>query len=190
MCLVRAPDGVGRRLGQPEVAHLALGHQLGHRADRLLDRRARVHPVLVVEVDVIRPQAAQRRLARLVHVLRAPVDTAIQGIVPAHDPELGGEHDLVAAAGDGASHQLLVVSLPVHVRRVEQLHAQVQGAVDDADRLLVVDLAVELGHAHQTEADLCDLESLRSQLSLFHDCHFAERARSASRAAAAPISSS
>ncbi len=33
-----APDRLGRGLGEADVADLALLHQLGHAADRLLDR--------------------------------------------------------------------------------------------------------------------------------------------------------
>jgi hypothetical protein len=35
------------------VQDLALGHQLGQRADGVLDRRVRVDAVLVVEVDAV-----------------------------------------------------------------------------------------------------------------------------------------
>ena len=66
---VRAADRLRRGLAQPDVADLALGDELGERADRLLDRRARVDAVLVVEVDVIGAQALQRALDRAPHVL-------------------------------------------------------------------------------------------------------------------------
>ena len=58
-----ATDRVDRRLGQAEVAHLALGDELGHRPDGLLDRHVEVGAVLVVEVDVVdaEPAAATPR---------------------------------------------------------------------------------------------------------------------------------
>jgi hypothetical protein len=52
----RAADRVDRRLGQPEVAHLARGDELGHRADGLLDRHIRIRAVLVVDVDHVDAQ--------------------------------------------------------------------------------------------------------------------------------------
>ena len=52
---VRAPDGPRPSLREANVLHLPLGHQLRHRSDRLLDRRARVDTVLVVEVDMLDP---------------------------------------------------------------------------------------------------------------------------------------
>src|SRR5438093_11834360 len=45
---VRAPHRGGRRFRKTEVADLARAHQLGHRADRLLDRDALVDAVLVI----------------------------------------------------------------------------------------------------------------------------------------------
>ncbi len=75
---VRAADRLGRGLGEAEVANLALLHELGHRADGLLDRRVGVHAVLVVEVDVVGPQPPQRGLAGGAHVLGAAVDAAPQ----------------------------------------------------------------------------------------------------------------
>ena len=53
----------GRGLGQAEVAHLALLHQLGHGAHRLLDRRVGVDAVLVVEVDHLDAEPLQALVA-------------------------------------------------------------------------------------------------------------------------------
>ena len=92
---VRPADGVGRRLGQPEVADLARGDQLGHRADGLLDRHRLVDPVLVVEVDVVDAEPLQAGVAGLADVRRAAVDAAEARVarVP-DDAELGRQHDL------------------------------------------------------------------------------------------------
>src|SRR6266536_3355709 len=49
---VGAADRVRAGLGQADVAHLALGDQVGQGADGLLDGRVRVDPVLVVEIGV------------------------------------------------------------------------------------------------------------------------------------------
>ena len=55
----RPLDGLGARLGQAEIAHLAGLDQLGHRADGVLDRDIGVDPVLVIEVDVVDTQPTQ-----------------------------------------------------------------------------------------------------------------------------------
>ena len=67
---------VRRRLGEPVVPDLALGDELGERADGLLDRRARVHAVLVVEVDVVGAEPRERALDREADVLGAAVEAA------------------------------------------------------------------------------------------------------------------
>ena len=56
---VGAADRLRGGLGQPDVQDLALGDQLGQRADGLLDRGVRVDPVLVVEVDVVGAEPPQ-----------------------------------------------------------------------------------------------------------------------------------
>ena len=76
---VRPADGVGRRLGQPEVPDLAGGDQLGHRADGLLDRHRLVDPVLVVEVDVVDAEPLQAGVAGRADVRRAAVDAGSCG---------------------------------------------------------------------------------------------------------------
>ena len=53
----------------------------------------------------------------------------------ADDAELGREEDLVAAAGDRPPDQLLVGVGAVHVGGVEERDAELEGAVDRADRL-------------------------------------------------------
>ena len=54
-----AADGADPGLGEADVADLAFSDQLGQGADRLLDGSVRIHPVLVVEVDVIRTKSPQ-----------------------------------------------------------------------------------------------------------------------------------
>jgi hypothetical protein len=73
---VRAADGVHSGLGQSEVTDLARAYQLGHRADGVLDRRVRVDPMLVVQVDVVSAQARQRALDGGADVGRGAVEDA------------------------------------------------------------------------------------------------------------------
>ena len=167
-----AAQRLGARLGQPEVADLALLHELGHRADGLLDRRVGVDAVLVVEVDVVDAEAPQRSLGRLAHVLGPAADAAGGRVVGvADDAELGRQHDLVAAAGDRAADELLVGVRAVDVGGVEEGHAEVERAVDRGDRLGVVAAAVELGHAHAAEAEGGDGRALEAQGACLHAGH-------------------
>jgi hypothetical protein len=140
------------------VPHLAGGDELGHRTDGLLDRRRLVDAVLVVEVDVVDAEPLQRRVARLADVVGGSGDAEVLAVVAAHVAELCGEDDLVPAVGDGPTDKLFVDERAVHVRGVKESDAEVQCAVDDGDRHVVVRRAVELAHAHAAESLLGDLE--------------------------------
>src|SRR3954471_8247966 len=97
MHLGRPPDGLSASLGEPEVADLALLHELGHRADRLLDRRLGVDAVLVVEVDRVDAEALERRLARLAHVVGIAADAQELAVLPADVAELRRDERALAA---------------------------------------------------------------------------------------------
>ena len=70
---VRAADRLLAGLGEAEEADLALAHEVGHRADDVLDRHGGVHAVLVEEIDAVGREAAQRALDHLADVLRPAV---------------------------------------------------------------------------------------------------------------------
>jgi len=155
---VGATDRVGGGFGEAQVADLARLDELLHRADGLLDRDRGVHAVLVVEVDVVDTEALERGVAGGADVRRAAVDADPAAVGVALVAELGGELDLVAAAGDRLADELLVGEGPVHVGRVEEGDAQVEGAVDGPDAGGLVAGAVELRHPHAAEAEGGDLE--------------------------------
>ena len=77
---VRAADRLLARLGQAEEAHLALAHELGHRADDVLDRHRGIDAVLVEQVDVVGAQPAQRAFDRLADVLGPAVDAVDRAV--------------------------------------------------------------------------------------------------------------
>src|SRR4051794_34045164 len=106
-------DAARTRLGQPEMPHLAGGHEFRHRPDGVLDRNVRVDAVLVVEVDVVDAEPAQRRVAGLADILRTAVDPLSVAVPP--ERELRREHDLVAATADGLADELLVVPETVDI---------------------------------------------------------------------------
>ena len=56
---VGAADRGGASLGQPDVADLARGDELGQGADGVLDGRLRIDAVLVVQIDVVGAQPLQ-----------------------------------------------------------------------------------------------------------------------------------
>jgi hypothetical protein len=124
--------------------------------------------VLEVEVDGAHVQALQACVAGLGYVLRAAVDS--RGPVRlAKVAELGGEHDLVAAAAQGPAQQLLVLAPAVHVGGVEEVHAEVERTVDDRDGLLLVALAVDVGHGHAAEADRGNGQRALAECASLHE---------------------
>ena len=165
---MRPPDGRRRGLGQPVVPDLALGDELGERADGLLDRGARVHAVLVVQVDVVGAEPLQRALHGKAHVLRAAVQAARAVAAVPDRAELGRDHHLVPATGERPSEQFLVEVRPVHLGGVEQGDAEVDGAVDRCDRARLVGACagVEGRHPHAAEADASDLEAVAERCFL------------------------
>src|SRR5579871_6792570 len=168
---VGAADRVGGGLGEAEEPHLALLHELGHGADGLLDGDVRVHAVLVVEVDVLDPEPLQGGVACLAHVLGVAADAQPLATLAANVAELGGQHHVVAAAAYRPADQALVGERAVHVGRIEERDPELECPVDRGDRLLVVGLAVELGHAHATEALHRHLASLATESArLHHSC--------------------
>ena len=146
--------------------------ELRHRADGLLDRDRLVDAVLVVEVDVVDAEPLQRGVARLAHVLRLAVDAEEAAVLAALVAELRGEHDLVAAAGDRAAHELLVGERAVHVGGVEEDDPELERPVDGGDGLVLVGGAVELGHPHAAEALGRYLEALAAECALLHGRSF------------------
>src|SRR5215213_4492972 len=135
---MRSPYRLGCRLRDAEVAHLACLHQLRHGAPRLLDRSVGVHPVLVVEVDVVHTEAPQGSLASPPHVLGLAVDAQPRAIFLSLVAELGGEGDIVTPVGDSLTEELLVGEWTVGVSGVEEGYSELYGAMDGGDRLVLV----------------------------------------------------
>ena len=79
--------------------------QVGERGERLLDVGVRVGAVDLVEVDVVGLQAAQRVLDRAHDP--APRVAPLVGVVAHRAADLGGEHDVVAAALERLADDLL-----------------------------------------------------------------------------------
>src|SRR5262249_18828057 len=142
----------------------------GHGPDRLLDRRLRIDPMLVVKVDHLDSQPLQAGLAAFPDVRRVAADAEPLTIWPSDVAELRRQHDLVAATFDRLANEDLVTPHAVDVSCVEEVAARVEVAVDDADRLPLVQLlgVVEVAHPHAAQADCRYLEAALAQFALGH----------------------
>src|SRR2546425_7069671 len=165
---LRAPDGLGRRLRQPEKADLAALDEARHATHGVLDGHLRIDPVLVVEVDHVHAQALETRVAGFRDIGRAAVDAIALPVRAPHLAQLGGHEYPVALAFDGAPEQLLVLAPAIHVRGVEMVDPEVESAVDDADAFLIVALAIGAGHGHEPEPDGGGGETAVPQLAHAH----------------------
>ncbi|MPM95766.1 hypothetical protein SDC9_142921 [bioreactor metagenome] len=134
------PGAALQRLGQSRGAvvrcanraHLARLDQIAKRAQHILERNARVVIVRLVQIDVIRLQALERRIHRLLDVFRVQAHLAIAHVL-AH---LGGQHQLAAPCGrlpqpfadDGLGLATHMPRCPtrIHIRRVHKVHARIQ----------------------------------------------------------------
>ena len=144
----RSPKRARCGFRHPQVAHLPRAHELGHRADRFLDRHVQIHAMLVVEIDDVDAQPPERRVARLAHVLRRSVYADVRSGRVAHVPELRREHDRGPPIPDSSSDQNFVRMRAIHVGGIEKRDAEIQGPMNRPRGLLIVAPRVELGHAH------------------------------------------
>src|SRR5260370_40897381 len=101
-------------------------------------------------------------------MVRAPASASVAGaaagslVEPLHHhlritrsrrDTLRREEDLRAPAADRTPDELLVAADAVGVSGIEKIDAELDRAMDRGDRLVVVALAVALGHAHAAEAE-------------------------------------
>ena len=116
-----AADRLGADLRQADMPDIACLHQIGDRADRILDRHIRIEPRRPVDVDMVDAQPLQRIGAKVLTAAgRAskPIQAA-DGI--AHAAELDADQRLVAAAaGQRLGDQHLVVAHAVEIAGVDQ----------------------------------------------------------------------
>src|SRR5205814_10374677 len=123
---VRAANGRDARLGQTEMTDLPRHLQLRHRADGFFDRHSRIDAMLIVDVYGVDAEALERRVARAANIIRRAVDADPRAVLVAHVAELCREHNVVAAAADGAANEALVREGSVDIRGIEKVDAHAQ----------------------------------------------------------------
>jgi hypothetical protein len=66
------------------------------------------------------------------------------------------------------AQQQLVVAHAVEIAGIEQGHAGVHGGADGGQAFGAVGRTVQVGHAHQAQAELCDLRAGAAQFAGLH----------------------
>lgn len=84
------------------------------------------------------------------------------------EAELGGDPDLAAHRLQRLAEQDLVLVWAVDLGRIEEIDADLDGAVQGGDRVLFRLPAIAEAHAHAAEPDRIDRK--RSEFALFHRC--------------------
>src|ERR1700732_1492254 len=152
MCGVSAPDRLRSRFGESEPTNFTLFDQAGHCAHCLFDGHVGIDPMLIVEINRCNAKAPQARLAGLLHIFRPPIDAKERSAWPANVAKLGSNNHLMAALFNCPAHQFLVSAGAVHIGRVEQGNAAIDGMLYCGDRFVVVRFAIKLRHTHTAKS--------------------------------------
>ena len=72
---MRAANCLRTRFGQAKIPNFAFAYQRGHCADCVLDRRIRIHEMLLVKIDAIDLEPAKTSFARFLYVIGFTVDS-------------------------------------------------------------------------------------------------------------------
>ena len=131
--------------------------------------------VLLVEVDVIDPQALKRCLTRVSNIVRVAEHAEPLAILSTLEAELRRDDDPVAAALHRLANQLLVRKRAVTVSGVEQIDAELDGTMDRGNRLALGGYRVEVGHVEAAQTDRGYLEALLTEATSQHHAHARER---------------
>ena len=150
-------------LREPQVPDLAVLDEARHRADGILDRVPGIDPVKVVEVDRVDAEAFQARLGRPANILGAPVDGTSTGGGVVDEPELGRQEHSVPTSPDRLPDERLVRVRTVDVGRIEEVHAELERAIDRRERLRLVPRSVALAHPHATEPERRDRRAVTTK---------------------------
>jgi hypothetical protein len=157
------------------VLHLAFPDQVLHRACHVFDGHVRVNPMLIDQVNCLDLEPLERALGGLLDVLWPTVQPR-QALHPARiesrievEPELGGDHHLIAEGSEGFTYQLLVDERAIDLGGVEERDATFHGCPEKRGHLLLVlGRAVRKAHAHAVEAEGRDFQVALSQFALLH----------------------
>ncbi|MCY1203585.1 hypothetical protein D9M72_150900 [compost metagenome] len=147
------------------VADLAAAHQVAHCPHRLFQVRAGIVAVQVENVDVVRRQPVQAVLHRAQDP--GPRIVPVVGRRLHRVAQLGGKHPVVAVGGQQAPDHLLRRALGVYVGGVDEVHAVVARAGDDAGGFDLIGLVAE---HHGAQAKCRNAQVAGAEAAVGHGC--------------------
>lgn len=162
------PAGV---VGAADVTHLAGADEVVEGAQGFVEGRQRVEVVGLIEVDVIRTEAAQAILAGFDDV--AAGESGFVGARLEAVEDLGGQDDLLAAGAQRLAENLLGLADRIDIGGVEKIDAAVDADFDEAARLLDLHVAHRgkasfAAEGHRAETQDRNFKTAGAQESIFH----------------------
>ena len=168
---MRAAQRGGGHFAQAKGANLAGGHQLGQRADAVLNRHLLVPAVQVIQVNHVGLQALERGFARGANGFGPAInDThqfAFARCIHARHAAFAGQREAAAVSGQHIADQRFIGPEAVQRGRVKHSHTGVQRGQQHALALLCRHWrAVGMAEVHAAEADGRNAEG--AELSIVH----------------------
>ena len=105
----------------------------------------------------------------------------VVALVAHRHARLRGQHDVVAAAGDGLADHLFRLAVAVHVGGVDEVDPGFEGGVDDGGGL-VLGGASDRAEVHRAEREGADLHTGAAQGAVLHDVFLLSRVERAAQA--------
>jgi hypothetical protein len=147
---MRPTDCLRARLRESEIPDLALSDEIANRSGNVFDRHLWVDPVLVEQVDVVRPEPLQHLVDDLADVLRPAVESSRIEV----KTELRREDHLIADRLERFADEGLVRVGPVGLSGVEERHSEVVRLPDEIDAVVGVDgISVVGAKSHAAQPD-------------------------------------
>ena len=158
-----------RGLRLSPAANLALRDQLAHPERHLFHGFVVGNAVLIVKVDIVRAQTAQRILHGQAH--SASAELALGHVLTGQRKrrKLHRQHDAVAKRLHGPPHKFLVHKGPVSFRSIEKGAAELKGSAYEPHGLIFRRAdPVAVRKAHAAHAHGRNFQTAASQPSFFH----------------------
>ena len=147
---MRPSDCLGAGLRKPEMPDLALSNEIANRPGNVFDRHFWVDPVLVEQVDVVRPEPLQHLIDDFADVLRPTVESPRIEV----ETELRRDDHLIADRLERLADEGFVRVGPVGLSGVEERHPVIMRVPDEIDAVVGVDgVSVVGAKAHAAQPD-------------------------------------